>query len=92
MIRLKYIIINIVGTLLGGFPLPCKTGLIKIGNPDGQSPIFVTCNFCITVSRVKRVLEKNGIVCYLLVVNSRGINVWCSAAGDISLFMILRPQ
>jgi len=78
---LKYIIVNIIGTLLRGFPLPCKTGLIKIGKPDENSPVFITSNYCATVERVKRVLEKNTIDCYLLIANSRGINVWCSVAG-----------
>jgi NAD-dependent dihydropyrimidine dehydrogenase PreA subunit len=77
----KYIIINIIGTLLRGFPLPCKTGLIKIGNPDKDSHVFITVNYCVTVERVKRALEKSAINCYLLIANSRGINVWCSAAG-----------
>jgi ferredoxin len=78
---LRYVALNLIGTLLRGFPLPCKTGLVKIGNPDENSPVFLTGNFCVTVERVKRVLEKNKIDCYLLVANSGGINVWCSAAG-----------
>lgn len=78
---LKYITVNIVGTLLRFFPLPCKTGLIKIGKPDENSPVFITGNYCVTVERVKRILEKNDIDCYLIIANSRGINVWCSAAG-----------
>jgi len=77
----KYIIINIIGTLLRGFPFPCKTELIKIGKPGKNSPVFITCNFYVTVEIVKRVLEKNSIDCYLLIANSRGINVWCSATG-----------
>ncbi len=70
---------NIVTTLLRGFPLPCKTGVIKIGNPNKNSPVFLTANFVLTAQRVKKAL--NGTDCYLLVANSRGINVWCSAAG-----------
>ena len=61
------------------FPFPCKKGLIKIGNPDKNSPVFLTCNYYLTVERVKRALR--GIDCYLLVANSKGINVWCAAAG-----------
>jgi len=81
MSSLKYVMANIIGTLLRGFPLPCKTGLIKTGDPDEGSPVFLTSNYCVTVERVKRVLEKRGIDSYLLIANSRGINVWCSAAG-----------
>lgn len=76
---LKYISINIVETLLRMLPVPCKTGLIKIGNPDRNSPVFLTCNYHLTVERVKRALE--GMDCYLLIANSNGINVWCAATG-----------
>ena len=76
---LKYVIVNIIGTLLRDIPFPCKTGLIKMGNPDMNSPVFLTCNYYLTVERVKRALK--GIDCYLLVANSKGINVWCAATG-----------
>jgi len=71
--------VNIAETLLRVLPLASKTGLIKIGNPDRNSPVFLTCNYHLTVQRVKRALR--GIDAYLLVGNSRGINVWCGAAG-----------
>ena len=79
MRRLKYIVSSIVETLLRMMPFPCKTGLIKIGHPDRNSPVLVTCNFHLTVERVKRALK--GLNSYLLVANSHGINVWCAAAG-----------
>lgn len=81
MILLKYIAVNIVESLLRGLPLPCKTGLIKIGSPDRNSPVFLTCNYHLTVERVKRALRK--MDCYLLIANSRGINVWCAATGGL---------
>jgi len=74
-----YVIVNIIETLLRVFPFPCKTGVIKIGNPDRNSPVFLTCNYHLTIERVKRALR--GIDCYLLIANSRGINVWCAATG-----------
>jgi len=75
----KYIIINVIETLLRMFPFPCKPSLIKIGNPNQNSPVFLTCNFHLTVERVKRALR--GTDCYLLIANSKGINVWCAATG-----------
>ena len=68
-----------IETGLRFLPFSTRTGLIPIGNPDRQSPVFVTCNFDLTVRRVRRALR--GIDCYLLVASSRGINVWCAAAG-----------
>ena len=53
MASFKYIIINLIGTLLRGFPFPSRTGLIKIGNPNRTSPVFLTCNYVVTVERVK---------------------------------------
>jgi ferredoxin len=76
---LIYAAVNVAETLLRVFPLPAKTGLNKIGNPDRNSPVFLTCNYHLTVQRVKRALR--GMDAYLLVANSRGINVWCGAAG-----------
>ena len=77
----SYILINVLQTVLRVLPFPCKTGLVKIGNPGRHAPVFLTGNFRLTVERVKRALE--GIDAYLLVANSRGINVWCAATGGI---------
>lgn len=60
-------------------PFPIRTGLFRIGNPGRQSPVFLTCNFDLTVRRVRRALR--GLDCFLLVAPSHGINVWCAAAG-----------
>jgi len=79
MASLKSIILNIIGTALRGLPMPAKRGLIKIGNPDESSPVLLTCNYTVTVERVKKALK--GIDCYLLIANSKGINVWCASAG-----------
>ena len=81
MKTLKYFIINAIETMLRMVPFPTKTGVVKIGNPDRNSPVFLTCNFHLTVERVKRALK--GIDCYLLVAKSKGINVWCAATGGL---------
>lgn len=78
MNTLKYIFFNIIAALLRLFPLPGKTGLISIGNPDRNSPVFLTGNYILTLLRVKRAI---GGSAYLLAANSRGINVWCAATG-----------
>jgi len=76
---LSYVMVNIVSTLLRFLPLAGKTGLIRLGNPDRHSPVLLTANYVLTVSRVKRALA--GINAFLLVANSRGVNVWCAATG-----------
>ncbi len=70
---------DVLQTALRFLPFPSRTGLIRIGNPDRDSPVFLTGNFDLTVRRVRRALR--GMHCYLLVAPSGGINVWCAAAG-----------
>jgi ferredoxin len=79
MSRLKYLLVSIVCTLFRFLPFPAKTGLIKIGNPNRDSPVFISCNYALTIQRVTQALK--GIDAYLLAANSRGINVWCAAGG-----------
>jgi hypothetical protein len=78
---LKYVIVTFIETLLRVLPFPCRVGLVKIGNPDRTSPVLLTCNYHLTVQRVKRALA--GKDCFLLVANSRGVNVWCAATGGL---------
>ena len=52
---------------------------MKIGNPGRDSPILVTGNYTETVRRLRKAM--NGENVWLLVANSKGINVWCAASG-----------
>ena len=61
------------------FPWPTRPGLRPVGQPDANSPVLLTCSFALTVALVERVLR--GRDAWLLVANSRGINVWCAATG-----------
>jgi len=63
------------------FPFPTKPGLRRVGTPDRLSPVLVTCNFELTVRKVIRTLERDGIDAWLLVAPTKGINVWCAAGG-----------
>lgn len=75
------VIKNVLETMFRFFPFPAKTGLRVIGRPGPDAPVFVTCNFDLTVRRVVKALE--GLDCYLLVAPSKGINVWCAAGGGM---------
>lgn len=70
------------GLLFRTFPCPTPTGLRKVGTPDRQSPVLVTCNFHTTVARLTRHLERRGVDAWLLVADSKGVNVWCAAGAD----------
>jgi NAD-dependent dihydropyrimidine dehydrogenase PreA subunit len=68
------------GLLFRLFPCPTKTGLRRIGNPGPESPVLITCNFDLTVKRLNRMLR--GLDVWLLVGESKGVNVWCAACGE----------
>jgi ubiquinone/menaquinone biosynthesis C-methylase UbiE len=56
-----------------------EPGLYSIGNPTPESPVIVTANYILTYNRVMRSLL--GQNCWVLCVDSNGINVWCAARG-----------
>jgi NAD-dependent dihydropyrimidine dehydrogenase PreA subunit len=61
------------------FPHRVRPGLRSIGSPGPGSPVLVTGNYALTVRRMTRVLAGRNV--WLLVADSRGINVWCAAGG-----------
>ncbi|MFX1456664.1 MAG: HgcAB-like fusion protein [Promethearchaeota archaeon] len=77
---LRYALQLFGGYFFRWFGFSTEPDLKKIGNPNKDSPVFLTCNFNITVKRVIKALK--GIDCYLLIAPSKGINVWCGACGD----------
>lgn len=64
-------------------PFRHEGGIYKFGNAGPDSPVFVSGDYFQTVKKIMKVLE--GRDCYLLVVDSAGINVWCGAGvGDFN--------
>jgi NAD-dependent dihydropyrimidine dehydrogenase PreA subunit len=62
------------------FPFPEPIGLYKVGNPNKNSIIIVTGNYDLTIRRVVKSLSR--IDCWLLICDSRGINIWCSSLSN----------
>ena len=54
-----------------------EPGLYRIGEPGPSSAVLVTCNYRMTVDIVRR--ELAGVDCWLLVLETYGVNVWCAA-------------
>ncbi len=54
-----------------------EPGLYTLGTPTPDSPVIVTANYTLSVDAVRAALA--GIDCYLLVLDTKGINVWCAA-------------
>lgn len=60
--------------------VPIEPGVYKSGNPNKNSPIIATANYAYTFIKVMRDLD--GVDAWVLVVDSKGINVWCAARGN----------
>ena len=52
-------------------------GLYGVGAPSSESPVFVTANYKLSFDALRK--ELTGLDSWLLVVDTRGINVWCAA-------------
>lgn len=54
-----------------------EPGLYALGKPTKEAPVFVTANYTLSFDALRSALK--GIDCYILVINTYGINVWCAA-------------
>lgn len=61
-------------------PRPEPIGLYRIGAPDETSMVLLTGNYELTIRRVANSLRNTN--CWLLVCDSRGINIWCASLAN----------
>ena len=54
-----------------------EPGLYALGKPSADSPVLVTANYTLSFDALRSALE--GIDGYILVLDTKGINVWCAA-------------
>ncbi len=52
-------------------------GLYAVGTPDATAPVLVTANYKMTFDALRR--ELAGLDAWILVLDTKGINVWCAA-------------
>jgi acetyl-CoA decarbonylase/synthase complex subunit gamma len=52
-------------------------GLYALGNPDSQSPVLVTANYKMSFDRLRETLPGRNL--WILVLDTKGINVWCAS-------------
>lgn len=52
-------------------------GIYSLGNPAPDSPVFVTANYKLSFDALRSNL--GGVDCYVLVLDTMGVNVWCAA-------------
>lgn len=54
-----------------------EPGLYALGNPTSNAPVFVSANYTLSFDALRSALA--GIDGYILVLDTKGINVWCAA-------------
>lgn len=54
-----------------------KPGLYAVGKPTPASPVLVSANYKLSFDVLRRGLS--GLDCWVLVLDTKGVNVWCAA-------------
>jgi len=54
-----------------------KPGLYKVGKPNSESDVFVSANYKLSFDSLRKNLTN--IDAWILVIDTKGVNVWCSA-------------
>lgn len=54
-----------------------EPGLYRLGDPDAESPVFASANYTLSFDALRSSLA--GIDAWILVLDTKGINVWCAA-------------
>jgi acetyl-CoA decarbonylase/synthase complex subunit gamma len=54
-----------------------EPGLYAAGNPTSDSPVLVTANYKMSFDRLRS--ELKGLDAWIMVLDTKGINVWCAA-------------
>jgi len=63
--------------LIGRDNYRVEPGLYAVGNPDNSSDVFVTANYKLSFDHLRKNLD--GINAWILVLDTKGVNVWCAA-------------
>ncbi len=54
-----------------------EPGLYALGKPTDESPVFISANYTLSFDALRSALHNKA--CYILVLDTKGINVWCAA-------------
>jgi acetyl-CoA decarbonylase/synthase complex subunit gamma len=54
-----------------------RPGLYAVGNPDANAPVFASANYRLSFDILRR--ELGCVDAWILVLDTKGINVWCAA-------------
>ena len=76
----------VLSDVLGAWKVRCgigrdnylvKPGLYAVGKTDSNSPVLVSANYKLSFDTLRKNLT--GLDCWLLILDTKGINVWCAA-------------
>jgi hypothetical protein len=62
---------------IGRMSFKLGPGLYALGSPDNNSPVLVTANYKMSFDSLRKRLGKHSA--WILVLDTKGINVWCAA-------------
>jgi hypothetical protein len=62
---------------IGRMDYKINPGIYAIGDPDHTSPVLVSANYKLTFDTLRK--ELSGLNCWILILDTKGINVWCAA-------------
>ena len=62
---------------IGRMDYTVEPGLYALGKPHEESPVLVTANYKMSFDRLREAFS--GLSVWILVLDTRGINVWCAA-------------
>ncbi|HWS30472.1 MAG TPA: mercury methylation corrinoid protein HgcA [Clostridia bacterium] len=62
---------------IGRMNYKISPGLYAVGKPDHTSPVLVSANYKLTFDTLRK--ELSGLNCWILILDTKGINVWCAA-------------
>lgn len=62
---------------IGRMNYKINPGLYAVGNPDQASPVLVSANYKLTFDMLRK--ELSGLDLWLLILDTKGVNVWCAA-------------
>jgi acetyl-CoA decarbonylase/synthase complex subunit gamma len=61
---------------IGRMNFSVEPGLYALGRPDNDSPVLVTANYKMSIDRLRSALTGRNV--WILVLDTKGINVWCA--------------
>ena len=62
---------------IGRMSYTVEPGIYAVGKPDKNAPVLVSANYKLTFDSLRK--ELSGVDCWLLILDTKGVNVWCAA-------------